>query len=318
MHWLRNLAHRIASALLGLWLGTSSSAAELAYVTCQNGDGVSVLDLDGAGEIARWQVPGKPAGVAASAGAVFTVAADSKTVRRHDPATGNVLASIVLEGGPIGIAHDPARRRVFVSDWYNARIWVLSDKGLQIETELETGAAPAGIALSADGRFLASADRDADQVSVYDAETLALHARLTVGTRPFGLSFAPDGRLFVGNVGSNDVTVIAASADRIEATFDVGDRPYGIAFAKDRAFVTNQYADSVSVVALDTLQSQGTIDSGEYPEGINATQDGSRILVANWFDNSVTMIDAETLAVLYSFETCDGPRAFGDFISGGN
>lgn len=292
------------------------AAAELAYVTCQNGDALSVLDLEAGEEIARWSVPGKPAGVAASTGAVFTVAADGKTIRNHDPASGDVAKSTMLEGGPIGIAHDPKRGRLFVSDWYNARIWVLDDSSLSTQQELTVGAAPAGLAMSQEGRFLASADRDANQVSIFDAETLVLHHRVNVGTRPFGLRFAPDGRLFVGNVGSNDLTVLDPDSGEIQATVPVGHRPYGVAFAMDRAFVTNQYEDTVSVIDLATLTPVATLETGEYPEGIDTSSDGKQIIVANWFDNSVTIFDAETLFMVNEIETCDGPRAFGAFIVG--
>jgi YVTN family beta-propeller protein len=289
-------------------------AGDLAFVTCQNGDGVSVLDLDAGTQIAQWSVPGKPAGIAVAGGTVFTVAPDSKTVRRHAAATGEVTAEIQLDGGPIGVAHDPAWGRVFVSDWYNARIWVLAEHDLAHLTDIPTGAAPAGLALSDDARFLASADRDANQVSIFDVDTLTLHRRIDVGSRPFGLRFAPDGRLFVANVGSNDVTVIGPLMDRTVASFSVGERPYGVAFAQGRAFVTNQYADTVSVVDTSTYQTLATLPSGEYPEGIDTSTDGQSIIVANWFDNSVTMIDAVTLTVIKEIDTCDGPRAFGEFV----
>ncbi|WP_299402338.1 YncE family protein [uncultured Roseobacter sp.] len=295
---------------------TPLAAGYLAYVTCQNGDGVSVLDIDAGAEVARWSVPGKPAGVAASHGAVFTVAPDSKTLRKHDPATGGVLTHVQLDGGPIGIAYDVANGQVFVSDWYNARIWVLDDQKLDIRKELSVGAAPAGLALSGDGRFVASADRDADQVSIFDAATLDLRARIDVGSRPFGLRFSPDGRLFVGNVGSNDVTVIHVESGAVAATVPVGERPYGVAFAQGRAFVTNQYEDTVSVIDLKTLEPAGTLDTGEYPEGIDTSSDGRHILVANWFDNTVTIFNTETLSMVDEIETCDGPRAFGAFILG--
>lgn len=285
-------------------------------MTCQNGDGVSVLDLAEGRETQRWSVPGKPAGVAASTGAVFTVAADSKTLRRHDPGTGDVVKSIQLEGGPMGVAHDPRRGRLFVSDWYNARIWVLGDSDLTHVQDLTVGAAPAGLALSADGRFLASADRDADQVSLFDAATLERLHSISVGSRPFGLRFAPDGRLFVANVGSDDVSVIDTLRGEVVATLPVGARPYGIAFAKGRAFVTNQYEDTVSVIDLETLAPVASLDTGEYPEGIDATADGGRVVIANWFDNTVTLIDAQSLSVLNEIETCDGPRAFGAFLLG--
>lgn len=317
MRWSSGLARRVAKAFAVLVVAGLPAAADTAFVTCQNGDALSVFDLTSGAETARWSVPGKPAGVAVSKdGRVFTVSPDRKTVRRYDRA-GTVQAEAALDGGPIGIAHDMARGRVFVSDWYNARIWVLSDDTLAPIAELTTGAAPAGLSLSEDGRFLASADRDADQVSVFDAETLTLLQRIKVGTRPFGLRFAPDGRLFVGNVGSNDLSILDPATGFILATVPVGERPYGVAFASGRAFVTNQYEDTVSVIDMQSLQEETRIEVGEYPEGIDATADGTRIVVANWFDNTATLIDAQTLSVLQVLHTCDGPRAFGVFLLGG-
>lgn len=319
MRWSIALARRGPEAVLILTLTAAApAAAELAYVTCQNGEELSVLDLDTGQEAARWPVPGKPAGVAVTtAGNIYTVSPDSKTVRRMSTATGTVLASAVLDGGPIGAAYDPARNRLFVSDWYNARVWALDGDTLAHTAELQTGAAPAGLALSGDGQYLASADRDANQVSIFDAGTLGLLYRVPVGERPFGLRFAPDGRLFVANVGTNDLSIVDAALGRITATVPVGDRPYGVAFASGRAFVTNQYEDTVSVIALDGLTDEGKIDVGEYPEGIDATADGSAVAVANWFDNTITVIDAHSLSVLRQADTCDGPRAFGRFLLGG-
>lgn len=295
---------------------SSAAAGDLAYVTCQNGDGLSVLDLTRGMAEQHWGVPGKPAGVAVAGEAVFTVAADSKAVRRHDAKTGKVQSEAVLDGGPIGVAYDAARNRLFVSDWYNARIWVLNAADLAKTGQLETGAAPAGLALSDNGRFLASADRDADQVSIFDAETLELLHSVDVGSRPFGLRFAPDGRLFVGNVGSDDITVVDPAEGVTRATVAVGARPYGVAFAQGRAFVTNQHADTLSVIDLASLTTVATLDTGEYPEGIDTSSDGQQVVVANWFDNSVTIFDAASLSVVNTIETCDGPRAFGTFILG--
>ncbi len=293
------------------------SLADVAYVTCQTGDEVSVIDLTTRTETARWQVPGKPAGIAVAHNAVFTVSADSKTILRMNPETGAVAAETVLDGGPIGTVLDAARDRLFVSDWYSARIWVLAASDLTILRTLDVGASPAGLTLSPDGRFLASADKEANQVSVFDAETLEHLHSVQVGTRPFGLSFDPNGRLFVANVGTNDVTVVDPQNGEILATVQVGDRPYGVAFAQGHAFVTNQYAGTVSVIDLDALTVTKTLTVGEYPEGIDATSDRNHVVLANWFDNTITIIDANKQTVIEDIETCDGPRAFGAFILGG-
>jgi len=112
----------------------------------------------------------------------------------------------------------------------------------------------------------------------------------------------------IGNVGSNDITILDPASGETIATIPVGERPYGVAFAHGRGFVTNQYDNTISVIDMDV---------GEYPEGIDTTPDGNRIVLANWFDNSITVIDPKTLSVLFEVDTCDGPRAFGTFLLGG-
>lgn len=304
--------------ILLMLLLADPGSAETAFVTCQNGEELSRIELADMRETARWPLPGKPAGVAVGQdGVVFTVSPDSKHVRRISAETGETIVQATLDGGPIGIALDPQRRRIFVSDWYNARIWVLDSETLSVQADLPTGLAPAGIAVSDDGRFVASADKGANQVSVFDAGTLQSLHQIPVGKRPFGLRFAPDGRLFVGNVGSNDVTVINLDAAVVTATVPVGERPYGIAFAQGQAFVTNQYANTLSVISLETLEPEALIEIGEYPEGIDATAEQDLLVVANWFDNTVSIVDPEALTVVETLETCDGPRAFGTFLGGG-
>jgi len=305
---------RDAAALILCLALAGPGSAQTACVICRNGEVPSVIDLARGVESAGWPLAGKPAGVAAGEDARYTVSPDSKTLRRLDAATGTVLARTVLAGGPNGVAHDALRGWRFVSGWYTARLRVRNDERLAIETERDTGAAPAGIAFSEDSRHILTAERDADRVTVFDAETLDIVAQPQVGSRPFGPRFAPDGRLVVGNVGSDDVSGPDTATGRTLATVPVGAGPYGVARAQGRGLVTNQYADSVTAIALDDLAVTATVDMGQYPEGIDATHDKSRIVVADWLFDTVSVIDAASVTVVAEIETGDGPRAFGRFI----
>ena len=63
-----------------------------------------------------------------------------------------------------------------------------------------------------------------------------------------------------------------------------------------------------------TMKKLGTVDVGDHPEGIAATRDGTTIVVANWGDNSLSLIDPTSLTVTGTVKTGDGPRSFGDFL----
>ncbi|ATN35766.1 hypothetical protein ACO34A_18340 [Rhizobium sp. ACO-34A] len=321
MRWKRSSANSIPLALVlaAAFLAPQPAQADYAYVTNQSSSDLSVIDLDRGIEVERLAVPGQPAGVAVSQGlkSVFTVSPESKTVRRYGLMPEVPEAERHLDGGPMGIAVDDKRQRVFVSDWYNARVWVLASDTLELRTTLRTGSAPAGLALSPDGEWLATADRDSNQVSIFAADTLELHRRITVGERPFGIAFSPDGRIFTADVGSNTVTVVDPEDGKVLGKVKTRERPYGVAFAGEHGFVTNQYDDSVSIFDAATYAPVTVISVGEYPEGIDTTADGRFVVVANWASNTVSLIDTEKLEVTGEIATGDGPRAFGKFLASG-
>ena len=70
----------------------------------------------------------------------------------------------------------------------------------------------------------------------------------------------------------------------------------------------------MSVVDLDDEREIERIVVGDYPEGIDIRVNARRVYVANWFSNSISVIDADSLEMVDEFAAGDGSRAFGDFI----
>lgn len=176
-----------------------------------------------------------------------------------------------------------------------------------------TGAAPTGVALSEDGGLVATADRDANAVSIFDATTgLRLRQVATAGEHPFAIAFH-DRRLWSVDVLGNRVSVIDPITGQLLGELPTGSHPYGIAFAGGRGFVTNQYAGTLTVFDPESLQPLAEIETGGYPEGIAALPDGTGVVVANWDSNTVQLFDAATLKLRAEIKVAPGPRAFGLF-----
>ena len=292
--------------------GSAAAAADLAFITSQNGDAVSIIDL-GTGEImSETLVEGAPAPVAydAPAGLAYVAAADTGRLSVIDE-TGRVTAHRDLGEGAFGLAVAP-EGGVFVADWFGARLMRL-DAALNTIWTASTGAAPTGVAVSEDGRLVATADRDDDQVSLFDART-GQHLRriATAGQHPFAATFH-DGRLWTADVMTNEVSVIDPTTGTLLGSVPTGSHPYGVAFAGGKGFVTNQYASTLTVFDPDSLAVLGEVEVDDYPEGIAPLPDGSGVVVANWESDTVLIVDAASLQIIARIDVPSGPRAFGAF-----
>ncbi|PTE21548.1 hypothetical protein C5F48_11805 [Cereibacter changlensis JA139] len=302
---------RLAAALL--LAGAVAASGEQAVITSQNAGAVSFVDPASGAVTATLALPGKPAAVAVdpSTGQAYVVAVETALLHVLSP-EGVELRRIPLPGAPFGVAVNPVTHHVYVSDWQGAEIHEVDPERGAVLRSFATGAAPSGIAVSADGALIVTADRDANRISLIDAASGASEA-VTVGEHPFGVTLR-DGRAYVVNVLSNDVTVVDLARRAVIATIPVGEHPYALAFAAGKGFVTNQYAESLTVFDATSHAVLAEVPVGEYPEGIAATADGRRVLVANWFSDSLTILDASSLEILAEVEMPEGPRAFGSFI----
>jgi YVTN family beta-propeller protein len=110
--------------------------------------------------------------------------------------------------------------------------------------------------------------------------------------------------------------VVDTRRRRVLATLPTGKAPYGAALADGARllYVTNQHADTVSVFDARSLQPVRTLTGFGYPEGVAAWRD--MVLVVNWMDDAVSVLDAASGRLIRSVPVGRNPRAFGAFISG--
>lgn len=296
------------AAVAGLGAGLAC-AGDLAFVTSQPANTVTVIDLATGNTLATTPIADAPAPVAydPQTGRAYVMAANSGLLSVIDEA-GRVTATAQLPEGAFGLAA-AADGGLFVSEWYQGRLLRLG-RDLRPVWDVATGRAPAGVATG--GAWVATADRDDDRVSIYDAATGALSARIAVGKHPYAITFH-DGRFWTADVQSDTVSVIDPEKPALVAQIKTGSHPYGVAFAGGRGFVTDQYAGTVTVFDARSLAIIDRIETGDYPEGIAALPDGSGVVVVHWDSNTMVWIDAASLAITREIALPDGPRAFGAF-----
>jgi phospholipase C len=127
-------------------------------------------------------------------------------------------------------------------------------------------------------------------VAIFNASTYALATAVSSGTtNPYGVAATPDGsQVWVTESGTNTVSVIPTSTNKIASTIVVGVYPHGIAITPDgkTAYVANTGpntgrggSQTVSVIDVASQTVTDTVNVGEAPMVVAASPDGSHVFV---------------------------------------
>lgn len=99
------------------------------------------------------------------------------------------------EARPMAVVLDSPRNRLYLSTGRGGTVAVLDMKAapgaVRLIKEVPVGKRPWGIALSADGHYLYTANGPSNDVSVVDTRTLVEVKRIVVGSSPWGIVLGP-------------------------------------------------------------------------------------------------------------------------------
>lgn len=161
---------------------------------------------------------------------------------------------------------------------------------------VRVGDAPAGIAVSPDGRRAYVSHPDAGVITAIDTFSASVIARWTLRGMPFGMAVSADGRsLYVTDWTRHVVLHLNADSGAELGQVPVGKSPAGIAFdaACRRLFVADRESGTVSVIDAAGMQRVAQVPVGDRPFAV--TEHAGRIYAANVKSHDVAVIDATTL-----------------------
>jgi YVTN family beta-propeller protein len=168
---------------------------------------------------------------------------------------------------------------------------------------------PHEVAVSPDGRLVLTAeyggnDNRGRHVILIDVASASIVARIDLGpnSRPHSVLFLPDGRHAVATMQDSDqLALLDIEARRVVRTYPTGGREgHMVRLSPDgsRAYVTSRGAEgTLSVIYLDEDRPPRVIETGPGAEGIDVAPNGGEIWVANRQNESISVVDAETLEV---------------------
>jgi YVTN family beta-propeller protein len=146
--------------------------------------------------------------------------------------------------------------------------------------------APAGLAVSPDGKKIYIALDDRDEVAEADTVSRKVLRRVKVAGRPFGLALDKAGKnLFVTCRDGDRLAVLDTQTLSETGSVPVGMAPVAVAFCRtaagDRLVVANSMSDDISVLSVSPLQELGRPSAGRDPFAVAITPDGTRAFIAN-------------------------------------
>lgn len=141
--------------------------------------------------------------------------------------------------------------------------------------------------------------------------TGAVAATITGFASPEGVAFTPDGsRAYVANeAGGGSVAIVYTGSRTVAATIPLLGEPSQVAVTPDGKYVlvTRSAVNRVSVISVATNAQVAEVEVGVNPQGIAVSTDGTRAYVANQDDGTVTTIQINSAAGIFSREAAAIP-----------
>ena len=197
---------------------------------------------------------------------------------------------------------------------------------MDLATRTEVARVPVGpiipheVAVSPDGRMALTSEygpnnEPGQHIILIDVATANAVARIDLGpnSRPHTALFLPDGRHAVATMQDSDqMALVDLEAHTVVRTYATGGREgHMVRLSPDgsRAYVSSRLGTgTLSVIFLDEDRAPVVIQTGPGAEGLDVSADGSEIWVANRQEESISVIDAESLQIV---ETLDSRRFTG-------
>jgi len=304
----------------------SLPSAELAYVTNEDSQDLTVIDTRSDSVVATIPVGTRPRGVKVSPDGRTVYVALSGSPKCPPSMPDEECEKLKADKSKDGIAEvDVAARRVrrvlpggsdpeqfdisadgqrlYISNEDAGTASVVDVASGTITSTVKVGEEPEGVRVSPDGKLVYVTAETDNSIQVLDAETGARKVRIKVGKRPRDVAFTPDGKraYSTAEVGGS-VSVIDVAGNKVISTikFPADAKPMGVRVSPDgkRVYVATGRGGTVVVIDPASEKIVGSVKVGQRPWGIALTQDGKKLYTANGPSNDVSVVDTERLQVI--------------------
>jgi len=186
---------------------------------------------------------------------------------------------------------------------------VLIDRASGVEKQRITASDPYQIGFSPDGKWLVAASIRLDRIDIYDAATYQLVHRLPAATMPSHIAFSRDGdTVFVTLQGTSSLIAIDLASGKVLWTVPVGPQPAGIVTRPGGTLlVAVMGSDYIAEVDPKSGAVLRRVVTGNGAHNFLAAPDGKTLYVTNRVAATISVVDADTLALKATLQAPGGP-----------
>ena len=239
---------------------------------------------------------------------------DSK-VSRNNMCTGATVATISnVPTNPLQIRVTPDGKWAILTSYNNAISFINTDTDTVanvIRTDGDTF--PSGLAISPDGSYalVTSYIDDNPALLVIDIANQAITGRFPLDRQyPQSVFLSPDATVAWVTYPFEDVVeVIDVMTGTVNYALSVQE-PIEVLFNATGTVAYVSSASAAAVLAVDTSSYKvtHTVPTGRGASGLQLTLEGTLLIVDNYFDNSISLVDTSTLTVLKTMPVSDAPH----------
>ena len=302
--------NRKASIALAAYVAltsTSAMAGELAFVSNEKDNTISVLDMSTLKLVKTIPVGKRPRGMVLTPDGkeLIACAGDDNRLDIIDTETLEVTKSYETSGpDPELLDIDPDGKIVYVANEDDGMVTVITAAGEHI-TEIQIGVEPEGMSVAPDNSVVVATSESTSMAHFIDTKTLKVVANVLVDTRPRVSKFTADGKeVWVTAEVGGTVAIIDAETRKIKKkiAFTIPGvrpeliQPMGVVFTKDgkRAAIALGRANRLAIIDTATYEILEYVLVGQRPWHIALSADGSKIYTANGLSNDTTIVDTAT------------------------
>ncbi len=251
------------------WGGAFDPVSGDIYLVDTGSNSVSVLaPAQGNAVVAVVPLGANPGALVYDGGQNELFVTTSNTVTVIAGGSGQIVASVRVDGQPSALAYDPAGGEVFVARTYDNSVSIVSDATNTVTATVPVGTDPEALVYDAARGELFVADYLSNNVTVLDANGSYVTS-VPVGDWPSGLAYdSGTGAVYVSDELSGNVDVINTTSDKVVATVPLpsgnSSRPEGLAYdpARGEVFVADAADGAVDAISDSTYKVVRTVGVG--------------------------------------------------------